>query len=59
MFDCKSFAQYNRFMKWLDDLKYKLWWRGINIKDLAILATLPPMMIGLAIFMVYVLFESM
>jgi len=46
-------------MKWLDDLKHKLWWRGIGIKDLAILATIPPIMIALAIFMVYVLFQSM
>jgi hypothetical protein len=46
-------------MKWLDDLKYKLWWKGIGTKDLIILATIPPVMIGLAIFMVYVLFQSM
>jgi hypothetical protein len=46
-------------MKWLDNLKYKLWWRGISGKDLVVLATLPPMMIALAIFMVYALFQSM
>jgi hypothetical protein len=40
-------------MKWLKDLKYKLWWRGINGKDLAVLLLLPPSMIALVIFMLY------
>ena len=46
-------------MKWLDDIRYKLWWRGIYAKDLAMLMTIPTSFIALIIFVVYTLIQGM
>jgi len=46
-------------MKWLEDLKYKLWWRGISGKDIAILVILPSSIIGAVVFMLWALGQSL
>jgi len=51
--DCKSFAQYYNHMKWLEKIKYKLWWRGVTIKDLAVLVLMPTSILAIVVFMLY------
>jgi hypothetical protein len=51
--DCKTFAQYYRQMKWLEEIKYKLWWRGVTLKDLAILVLMPTSILAMVVFMLY------
>jgi hypothetical protein len=40
-------------MKWLEKIKYKLWWRGITVKDLVIMVVLPPSIIAIMFFTLY------
>jgi hypothetical protein len=46
-------------MKWLDDIKQKLWWRGITGKDLAMLVTVPTSFIAIVLFLLWGLAQSM
>jgi hypothetical protein len=40
-------------MKWLEKIKYKLWWRGITGKDLAVLVLMPTSILAVVVFMLY------
>jgi hypothetical protein len=57
---CKSFALSNIYlMKWLDDIKQKLWWRGITGKDLAVLTLMPVSFVAIILFLIWGLAQGM
>jgi len=46
-------------MKWIDDIKYKLWWRGIYTKDLLVVAVFTTTLVCAVAFFIYALVLSL